>query len=319
MSYRLAGLVGAGALLALLLVACVTPGKGFFPGLAQRQGVAWIDVLRGEPVTFKAMQDDLQGVRVVFLGERHKIARHHALQAEIIRDLQGRGVQLAIGFEQVEAFNQPALDRFAKGEIDFDEFARAIDWGKRWKNYGDYRGIFVTARKLGLPLVALNGRNETIRAVATAGGVAKMDEKLRQELPTELNLNDAPYAGLLSRLMMGHAKMDESKVRPMVEAQIVRDETMAANAAKFLKSTAGAQRTLVVICGAGHVNYGLGTPERLHRRMPNLPMRIVVLSDSGELKADPGLPRGPEVHIKRDDLWSLGDPIADYLHVVPSR
>jgi uncharacterized iron-regulated protein len=312
-------LLGMGLLGTLLWVACVTPGSNLFTGATRRQDVAWIDMLRGEPVTFKAMQDDLQGVRVVFLGERHTIARHHALQAEIIRDLRERGVRLAIGFEQVEAFNQSALDRFAKSEIDFDEFARAIDWEKRWKNYEDYREIFVTARKKALPLVALNGRNETIRAVAMAGGVAKMDEKLRQELPTQLNLDDAPYAGLLSSLMMGHAKMEESKVRPMVEAQIVRDETMAENAANFLKSTAGAQRTLVVICGAGHVNYGLGTPERLHRRMPNLPMRIVVLSDSGELKADPGQPRGPEVHIKRDDLWSLGHPVADYLHVVPPR
>lgn len=58
-----------------------------------------IDLYMGEPVPLRAMFDDLCTVRIVYLGEIHTIARHHELEAEVLRGLLDRGLKLALGME----------------------------------------------------------------------------------------------------------------------------------------------------------------------------------------------------------------------------
>ena len=45
--------------------------------------------------------------------------------------------------------------------------------------------------------------------------------------------------------MMVHMAADEQRLRPMIEAQIARDETMAELLARFLQSPAGRGRTAI--------------------------------------------------------------------------
>ena len=66
-----------------------------------------IDLYMGEPVPQDVMLDDLSTVRIVYLGEIHTIARHHELQAEILRGLSDRDVKLAVGMEMFLA-GEPA-------------------------------------------------------------------------------------------------------------------------------------------------------------------------------------------------------------------
>ncbi len=137
--------------LALLQASCAgVPGGG-------RSGF-WIDVYRGEPLTYEDMLDDLAESRVIYLGERHTLERHHAIQERIVTDLTQRGVPLVLGLEQMEAFNQAALDRYHQGEIDFDELAEQTEWVKRWSNYEQYRPILEVARQAGAPLRAHSAR-----------------------------------------------------------------------------------------------------------------------------------------------------------------
>ena len=58
-----------------------------------------IDLYMGEPVPQDVMLDDLSTVRIVYLGEIHTIARHHELQAQILRGLLDRELKLALGME----------------------------------------------------------------------------------------------------------------------------------------------------------------------------------------------------------------------------
>lgn len=288
---------------------------------AQRAAI-WVNLINGEPAGFATVLDDLATARVVYLGERHTIDRHHAVQEQVVRELDARGVPLAVGFEQLEYFNQAAVDRYSAGELSFEQLAETIDWGKRWKNYVDYKGIFEAAREVGAPIVALNGRNETIRAVNRGGGVANLSPELRAELPAEMELEDPGYERLLNILMMSHSVANDARLRPMVEAQIARDESMAEHAANFLKGPRGQQdgttRTLVVICGSGHVNYGLGTVQRLRTRLPETRQRVVVMSISGELDNTPQ-EGAREIDLTLDHLQALGRPLADYLMIVPAE
>ena len=290
------------------------------PPLSPRTAM-WVDLTWGEPIAYDDLLKDLATARVIFLGERHTLPRHHALQAKIIGDLAARGTALAVGMEQLESFNQPAVDAYNRGEISFEQLAERSQWAKRWSGYEQYRPVVEAARAAKAPVLALNARAETIRQVARSGGLAKMDATLRKELPADVRLDDPEYEALLRTLMLVHAAATPEYLRPMIEAQIARDEAMADAVAEFLNSPAGRGRTVVVLCGSGHVAYGLGTPARVRRRLADLPQRIVVMSDSGDTKLTPAeRDASRPVTISHEQMRAVNRPIGDYLHVTePAR
>jgi uncharacterized iron-regulated protein len=296
-------------LLVLLQASCTS-----MPG-GERCGL-WIDVYRGEPLTYEDMLDDLAESRVIYLGERHTLDRHHAIQERIVTDLTRRGVPLVLGLEQLEAFNQAALDRYCQGEIDFDELAEQTAWGKRWSNYEQYRPILEAARQAGAPILALNARKETVRQVARQG-IDGLDSETRRDLPDEINLDDPLYEQHMKRVMMVHAMATPEMMRSMFEAQVARDESMADRLCTFLKSEQGCDRTAVVLCGAGHVSHRLGVPVRVRQRIPGITDRILVLSESGDVELSPRMKAmARDITITHEELRELDRPIADYLHAV---
>ena len=280
----------------------------------------WIDLYRGEPVTYQQMLADLAGVRVIYLGERHRLQRHHGLQAKIIADLAAREVPLVLGLEQMESVYQPQLDRFNKGQLDFDQLAKATNWPDHWHGYRQYRPLLEAAHKAGAPVLALNAKAGTIRQVFRSGGIEKLDPQLRKELPEEIQTDDPLYERLLKLHMMVHATATPKRLRPMIEAQIARDEAMAAALCSFLKSKAGRGRTAIVVCGAGHVVYGLGTAGRVRRRLPGLKQRVILLSESGDVELTPAeRAMSRDINITHGQLRTIGRPVGDYLHATSLR
>lgn len=293
------------------------PGKA--TGQPHRCGL-WIDLCSGEPVADDELLDDLATARVVYLGERHTVQRHHDLETWIVAGLVKRRVPLVLGLEPMEANYQPALDRYAQGASSFDGLAKAAQWSKRWNGYEQYKPVLEAARQAKSPILALNARAETIRQVARSGGVDRLDAAVRRELPADMQLKDPAYEKYLNLQMMVHMAASPERLRPMIEAQIARDEAMAAALASFLQSAAGKGRTAVVVCGAGHVNYGLGTAARVRRRMPGIKERIVLFSESGDVELSPqDAAAARPISVSHEHLRELGRPIADYLHAVGAK
>ncbi len=247
----------------------------------------WIDAYRGEPLPYEEVLDDLAEVNVVYFGEFHTLAEDHATEQRVLTDLAKRGKPLVLGMEQLESVQQPAIDRYNRGEIDFEQLAEVVKWQKSWGNYRQYKPIVEAARKSKIPILALNARAATIHQVRVAGGIGRLNARLRGELPKEVQTDDPLYAKLLGLELMVHMAASPNMLRPWVEAQIARDEAIAATLCGFLKSQAGRGRLAVVICGKGHVAYGLGTPARVRRRMSQIKDRIVLMSASGDLKLSP--------------------------------
>ena len=308
-----------GALVALA-IALTTPSLAEEPGTTTTGGSGiWIDIYRGEPLRYTELLDDLTTADVIFLGEYHILQRHHAIQIKIVGDLAERGVALALGLEQMESFQQAHLDRYNRGEIDFEQLAAATDWANRWSNYRQYRPIVEAAHKAKIPMVALNARTESIRQVVRCGGVDHLPAAVRKDLPAEMSLRDPVYEKVLSLQMMVHAAATPQILRPMIEAQIARDEAMAQAIAAFMKSEPGPARKIIVLCGAGHVAYGLGTAARVQRRLPGTKERIVLMSESGEVILTPQeKAQAREIEITHEQLREIKRPIADYLCVKPS-
>jgi len=276
----------------------------------------WIDLYRGEPLSYAEILEDLASVRVIYLGESHRLQRHHDIQDRIVADLAKRDIPLVLALEQMESFRQPVLDQYNRGEITFDELARATEWPERWENYRQYQPILKAAREAGAPVLALNARSEAVRQIVRSGGIENLAPEVRKELPDDIQTKDPPYEKLLNLLMMVHMSATPERLRPMVEAQIARDEAMASALCSYLQSPQGQGRTAVVLCGAGHVSYGLGTVARVRRRMPGVKDRIVLFSASGDVQLTPAeraMARG--ITITHEQLRAVDRPIADYLHV----
>jgi uncharacterized iron-regulated protein len=276
----------------------------------------WIDACEGEPIEEARLIEDLATVRVVYLGERHTLQRHHATQAKIIAELAQGDKSLVVAMEQLESSVQPAIDRFNRGELDFDGLAKAIDWANRWPNYEQYRPVLEAARKAKAPVLGLSPSTDVIRAVFRSGGVAKLAPEMRKKLPAEMDLHDPPYEKLLAAQMMVHMAASPERLRPMIEAQIARDEAMSAALADYLRSPAGRNRKAVVICGAGHIAYSLGTPQRVRRRLGDDKDRIVILAECGDvrLSAEEKAAARP-IDISHQQLRAIGRPVGDYIEV----
>ncbi len=302
--------------------------SGEVPGGASssREGALIVDMLLGEPVTMDEMLEDLSKARIVYLGEVHSIKRHHELQLEIFRRMSDgtgpglgpRGMRPALGMEMFTREQQDALDRWLAGKADLGALIRDLG-GEHWTNIRDYEEVLLTARDRKVRILGLNAPDRLVKRVARVGLAGLSPEELAQ-IPPDTDQISPQLDRLLRLRLRVHKAFEKRSLDSIVLAQAVRDATMARSISRYLDSEAGRDRTVVVIAGAGHVNYGLGIPERV-LRTHKLPYRIVIPTECGELRLSEeekrqSLPLDMVTHM---DLRFLRAPIADYLHVIPRK
>lgn len=299
-----------------LLAGCATSPRPPHPPPAAP--AVWIDLVRGEEVPDHEVLADLAGANVILVGEAHTVAGHHAVQRQLLQALYARGLPLTLALEQLEARDQPEIDRYLRGELDFDALAHAIDWPNKWRNYADYRPLCEFARLHRIPLRGLNAPAAVIRAVFRGGGVAALPPELRAQLPAEILLDDPAYERLMHLELAVHAAADATTLRPMFEAQAARDEAMAAQIIAARTAGDGPPRTVFAVMGAGHMRYGLGTAARVRRRDSTLVERLVLVTIPSPVTLTAGEKAvSREVIITHGSLRELGRPPADYLRVLP--
>jgi len=281
----------------------------------------WIDLYAGEPVAYEQLVADLSQVRVVYLGEKHTLARHHEIQESILADLVEQG-PLVLGLEQLTYEQQAGVDRYNAGEIGFEELAEEIGWSETWPRYEQYRGLVSRAREVGAPVIGLNADPAVIRAVGR-NGLEKVEPDVRAKLPLHMQVDDPMYRRHLKNVLSVHAHASSSPemIDLMLQAQVARDETMAKTLVEYLSSEAGEDRRAVVVAGSGHVEHSMGIPSRVRRRMPGVDDRLVVMSDSGDVQLSDAemMAVNEDFTITHADLRHLDEPLADYLHIIEAR
>lgn len=305
--------------LSLLLTLAALALTASAPCAERERAAFWIDLVTAQPLRSEdELWQDLATVDVVFIGETHRLARHHALQKEIVSRLLASGRPLVLGLEQIEARNQPELDRLNRGEVDFNQFAELIQWKNQWDNFADYRETIEAALRGGGWVVGLNAPREVIRQVGKAG-IEGLTPEQRATLPPRLHMDDPTYEKLMNLLLSVHAAFDPRFLRRVFEAQVARDETMAESLLSGLsrQRPAGSKKPIAVtITGAGHVQYGLGTPDRVRWRDSRLEARILLLSESGDSSLSPAeKSMSREVEFRHRDFQFTRRPAGDYLHV----
>jgi len=248
---------------------------------------AGLPVWQQDPIT--AVQpiqaQDLSGVlpqlknaKVVYVGEQHDQFAHHINQLTVIRYLFEAGHKVAIGLEMFQQPYQQALDDYLADNISESEFLHQSQYFIKWRyDYNLYKPIISYAKQHQIPLIALNIEGDISRQVGR-GGISKLDDKAREQLPDTLDFEPHQYREDLKTVFAMHQnasipgmKTDAKHghgTKPRFEnfhqAQVLWDESMAEAAHQFLQKNP--QYTLVVLAGNGHIRYGYGIPERLKRR-----------------------------------------------------
>ena len=296
--------LGLSAVLALTPPA-VVPGapvpsatSNAVPTVVARQGArltGWADYLNA-----------LSAAQVVAVGEKHDEARHHQVQAEVVRELAARGRPVTVGLEMVSTDDQPVLDAFlscAMSEADFSAW-----WDKAWGYpYAIYKPIFDAARAAQLPVAGLNVPRPLIKEVARKGltGLTPAD---RAKLPAFiLDSDDAHYRAYVERSLDDHGPMPPARRANMREVQAVWNEAMGEKAAAL----AASGRLVVVVAGQGHMLYGGGIPESAARRGARTALVVLPYPLDGGAMPLP------------DQLRALQDPastdiaLGDYFRLLP--
>ena len=223
------------------------------------------DTSTGKLVTPEEMAKQLAGAGILFIGENHTNQEFHDVQMRTIRALHEAGREVLIGLEMFPYTEQAVLDNWNAGrytESGFVELSRWYDnWGYHW-NY--YRDIFVYAREKGINMYAVNSPRDVVKSVRTKGFENLTPEEaahLPPKLATDNDEHRRMYRAFFDKDDALH--MNDAALDGLYRAQTMWDATMGWNALQALKQHGGPSAIMVVLIGAGHVTFGLGSERQI--------------------------------------------------------
>ncbi|MGA1840215.1 MAG: ChaN family lipoprotein [bacterium] len=222
---------------------------------------------------------------IIYVGERHSNYEDHKVQLEVIAGLNKKGEKFAIGMEMFQTPFQKALDDYVSDAISEKEFLKESEYFKRWKyDYHLYREIVDFAKAKGIPLIALNLREEIIKKV-TEGGLDALTEEEKKEIPQDMDMTDYGYKEKLMEVFSLHKEFHIKNFEYFYQSQILWDETMAHSIAAFMADNPEYQ--MVVLAGAQHIIYGSGIPQRTYR-LNKMEYSTIINGEFDEFTSDIG-------------------------------
>lgn len=275
-------------LLVLSLAACGgPPALQSDPAAGLRKGTLVSPT--GAPMSLFTFEQDAQEAAYILLGEAHTNACDHRVQADVLQALAREGHTIALGLEMVPAAKQAVLDRFNAGEIAVQDVPTALQWESIWgHSFSLYKPIFQIAAAEDIPVYALNIEQSLLDSVRDTG-MQGLAPKQRQRLPQPILEPPQEQLDSLEQEFAGHEQMfahagnaTNASLERFIRVQSIWDTQMAARARSVRANTG---RTVVVLTGSGHVEYGWGIASRLRQWEPQaevlglLPWRGGVLPD----------------------------------------
>ncbi len=234
--------------------------------------------------TLDSIIPELAEDRVIYVGEAHTTYGHHLSQLDIIRRLHEIDSNIAIGLEFFQQPFQQYLDDYIAGTLDEKEMLRKTEYYIRWAyDYRHYKPILDYAKEQGIPLIALNLPKEITRKVGAEGMDALTDEE-RSTIPKEIDDSNALYKKRIKAVFYQHPHGKERSFEKFMQVQLLWDEGMAEQAAKYLLKYP--ERRMVVLAGIGHLADGTGIPQRLNRRIP---VKSSIVLPANAVNVSPGV------------------------------
>jgi len=238
-------------------------------------------------IDFESMLADATTADVVFLGEQHDDPATHRLEAATLEGLARRRSNIVLTMEMFERDVQPALDGYLNGRSTEGDF---LAISRPWARYAtDYRALVELARSWKWPVVAGDVPRRLASLVSRRGLQTVLDSIGAADRVLAAKEVVCPHDDYFARFAKTMADMPShsgdstresaaekaATIERIYQAQCIKDETMGESIATAF--AAAPPRPLVVqVNGAFHSDYGLGTVERVKRRLPG--KRVVVVS-----------------------------------------
>ena len=226
------------------------------------------DTSTGELVTPAQLPELLKDTGILFIGENHTNMDFHEIQYRVIRALRESGREVLIGLEMFPYTQQQSLDNWNNGLYTEQGFVELARWYKYWGyNWAYYRDIFLFARDNGITMYAINTPRKIVRDVRKKGfenlspeeaaalppqGITPVTDEQRQMYKAFFDEDDSL-----------HRAISDEQLEGMFRAQITWDATMGWNALQALERHGNPDAIMVVMIGAGHVTFGLGSERQI--------------------------------------------------------
>ena len=253
----------------LLLLSLFMPGA-----ILQAADINMWDVAGKAEISLEQAAGEFPSPGIVYVGEFHDNAAHHAAQLAVIQSLDKRKRPIAVGLEMFQHIEQSILDAWVAKALSEEEMRRAFarNWSQDWHLYRD---IFLYCRDRRIPMVGLNVPRSITRKVAQNGFESLTPEEIGK-LPPIVCRVDREYEEFLRRVLGSHGS--ESGFRRFCEAQLVWDTAMAIYALEYLK--AHPERTVVVLCGMIHA-WKKAAPEQAAQQNAKVEQAVIQPSVRG--------------------------------------
>ncbi|CAE7875312.1 gnt1 [Symbiodinium microadriaticum] len=249
-------------------------GRGWGRGLAS-EGAGWHSEGHGWD------RGRLLGRRVVYFGERHEEPAVCAAQLAALQEwLEANpATPTALVLEHFTAQQQHILDRW--GQDDPRELVDEYEAQNGEFDIGLYEPLLTAAAEAKVQLVAgFPSRAEAIEAVRGSMDVREMEELHKLMGPETLEDHFRLFAAMIAGAPVSEHETGEvpTRGRQIFLAQCWKDFVCA----KVIVGLLGSHHTMVV-CGCGHLDFGLGIPSRVEamakRQLPHLlPLQQLIVT-----------------------------------------
>ncbi len=233
---------------------------------------------KAKSVDFNKMMKGLKDAEIVFFGETHNNSICHWLQLQVLKELgECTGKDVLIGAEMFEADDQLILNEYLAGLIKEDHFKKEA---KIWENYDtDYAPLVEFAKDNKLPFIATNIPRRYASIVARFGfeGLEKLESEAKlyiAPLPIDIDYESSSYKEV-SGMMGAHMKGNKNGGNRMVNAQAIKDATMA----HFISKNWTQGHVFYHVNGSFHSKNKEGIISFLKQSNPNLNILTITVVD----------------------------------------
>ncbi|OMH25900.1 ChaN family lipoprotein [Motiliproteus sp. MSK22-1] len=240
------------------------------------------DTSNGQELSPEQFLRRAESADVLYLGEKHDNAEHHARQLEIIQSLVDRGLTPAIGFEFFDVGETGYLKQYVEGTGSSLKIAGSKSkksqeqWLRKrlgWQDASEeYWGFYFSLVDL-----AKTHKLEVFGADLPSGVKSRLSRVgLKGLNPVELSLltptglEDDAYRQLMyEAFRQGHCGWGEEELlKRLYQTWIARNDRMAMSIVQIVEDNTA--RPVVVILGNGHIQHSQGVFERVAHLNPRL-------------------------------------------------
>jgi uncharacterized iron-regulated protein len=229
-------------------------------------------------LTREGLLEQMDAAQVIYLGEKHDNLRHHELQLAIVKDLLERGRRPAIGFETFSLDRTSLLMSFvssknaspgdAGGTAYETRLKEALDWRGGDESWEFYAPLLRFAREHGLVVFGADLSRAMRRRITSLGTAGLTAVEQRQLYPSGFQhpAYEALMRDALKQIHCGYGEPDY--IGRLYDNWVARNDAMAAAIVETLDQQDG--EPVVMILGAGHVQYNMAAYERVAHHRPNV-------------------------------------------------